>query len=199
MSNKEDGQEERLTKALRLLTENRDHLADAKKRLLEQGANAAVVDRFSARQIVIADEYHREARRRDDVDKYMSLPYWQAKTFFRELEKQTTEQTKMLPSLFDDKVAGSVVVWEHFARDGAITLRRLPMLQIVEGIRMYAASNAGRLPPNLDSLKLPLPINPMTGRAFVYELKGDIAHLTSGESGIDAGSRDYYEIAIKKP
>jgi hypothetical protein len=56
--------------------------------------------------------------------------------------------------------------------------REIAMLRTVEAIRMYGASHGGRLPQRLaDITEVPVPEDPVTGQALVYELKGDVAVL----------------------
>lgn len=56
---------------------------------------------------------------------------------------------------------------------------QIAMLQAIEAIRMYASNHDGKLPPSLADLPYPAPINPFTGQAFEYELRGEAATLTA--------------------
>lgn len=51
-------------------------------------------------------------------------------------------------------------------------------LQTVEAIRMYGANNSGKLPDSLDSLPVPAPADPFTGKPIAYERNGSKAILT---------------------
>jgi hypothetical protein len=42
---------------------------------------------------------------------------------------------------------------------------------------MYAADNDGELPPSLDALPVPAPIEPFTGKVIDYEFRGTSAVL----------------------
>jgi hypothetical protein len=56
---------------------------------------------------------------------------------------------------------------------------------VVEALRLYAAAHEGRLPATLDQItEVPVPLDPVSGRAFDYRLNGDTAVLTSAEKGI---------------
>jgi hypothetical protein len=57
--------------------------------------------------------------------------------------------------------------------------RRFAALRVVEAIRQHAAKHQGELPASLDEVKgLPVPNDPLTGKAFEYAVKGDKATLT---------------------
>jgi hypothetical protein len=63
--------------------------------------------------------------------------------------------------------------------------QRIAMLRAVEALRLYAAAHEGRLPAALDQItEVPVPLDPVSGRAFDYRLNGDTAFLTSAEKGI---------------
>lgn len=55
---------------------------------------------------------------------------------------------------------------------------QIAMLMGVEGIRLFASQNQGKLPAELSLLPYPLPFNPFTGQALQYETSGDRATLT---------------------
>ncbi|MCH8923200.1 MAG: hypothetical protein IIA67_08655 [Planctomycetes bacterium] len=62
----------------------------------------------------------------------------------------------------------------------ARTQRRREVLRIVEALRLYAARHDGRLPEKLsDVTEVPIPINPLTGKAFGYQLDGKTAVLNA--------------------
>jgi hypothetical protein len=51
------------------------------------------------------------------------------------------------------------------------------LLRCVEAVRIYAAEHDGKLPARLDDVRLPLPVDPATGKPFTYKLDGKTAHL----------------------
>ena len=55
---------------------------------------------------------------------------------------------------------------------------QIAMLQTVEAIRLYGAENGGKLPASLANLPVPAPVDPATGKPFLYEVSGDKAVLT---------------------
>ena len=57
--------------------------------------------------------------------------------------------------------------------------QKIAALQCLEAIRIYAARH-NKLPLSLDDIKsVPIPLDPMTMTSFLYELKNDIAVLSS--------------------
>ncbi len=58
------------------------------------------------------------------------------------------------------------------------TQQTVTMLQTVEAIRMHGAQSGGKLPESLQSLSVPAPADPFTGKPLLYELSGDKAILT---------------------
>lgn len=60
--------------------------------------------------------------------------------------------------------------------------QRIAMLRVVESLRLYAAAHGGRLPGKLDEVtEVPLPMDPVTGAPFDYQLEGETAVLRSTE------------------
>ena len=60
----------------------------------------------------------------------------------------------------------------------ARTERTIALLRTLEALRMYAAGHEGRLPSKLEDVTaVPIPIDPMTGKSFVYKCDGNTAVL----------------------
>ena len=59
--------------------------------------------------------------------------------------------------------------------------RHVKFLQTIEALRDYTASHKNQLPKSLDELELHAPIDPLTGKPFLYELNGDKATLRTPE------------------
>jgi hypothetical protein len=56
--------------------------------------------------------------------------------------------------------------------------RDIAALRVIEAVRMYAASHAGRPPKALSDIdRVPVPLNPATGKPFEYRLEGRTAIL----------------------
>ena len=66
---------------------------------------------------------------------------------------------------------------------------------------MHAAEHNGKLPAQLAEVKLPLPVDPITGKPFVYKLDGATATLQgTPPKGLEKVStyNVRYEVTIKK-
>ena len=57
--------------------------------------------------------------------------------------------------------------------------RKVAMLRVVEALRLHAGRR--RLPQKLDQVTIvPIPVDPMYGKAFEYTLKGETAEAFGG-------------------
>ena len=115
----------------------------------------------------------------DDNSKWHSIPYAQAiaSNQYMSLKKRmaTDSQrigwasipTEMFLASFDAVYSAQQRMQQTIA-----------LMQTVEAIRMYGASGEGKLPNSLESLPVPAPVDPLTGKPFQYELRGGKAILT---------------------
>jgi hypothetical protein len=169
---------------------------EAKRFLGERGMPADKVEALEPHQAIALamSRGHREAI--DELVKLHGLPFWQAQGEMKKVEKDFENSRmqqpwnpmlQLLPAL---SMANQRLVQVD---------RKIASLQLVEALRAHVATN-GRFPASLDDLKdTPAPIDPMTGGAFKYELRGDIATIdcTYQDQGRPAqGWR--YELAIAK-
>jgi hypothetical protein len=74
-------------------------------------------------------------------------------------------------------------------------------LRHVEALRLYAAEHDGKLPATLSDFCVPLPIDPVSGKSFVYAIDGAIAHIRG--SSVQAEEKDprsnvHYEVTLQK-
>jgi len=74
-------------------------------------------------------------------------------------------------------------------------------LRCVEALRIHAAEHDGKLPVSLADIKLPLPVDAVTGKPFVYKLDGATAILRGmpppGQEKV-AAYNVRYEVTIAK-
>jgi hypothetical protein len=96
----------------------------------------------------------------------MLLPYWQAETLLAKSHKIEGVHSFYIPLDFY-KVRASQARRDQY----------LDTLRCIEALRMHAAENDGKLPARLEDIKLPLPVDPVTGRSFQYKLEAGIGHL----------------------
>ncbi len=79
--------------------------------------------------------------------------------------------------------------------------RRLAVLRIVEALRFYAAAHQGQLPASLDDIRdVPIPVDPLTGKAFDYRREGERARLSGPAPPPEAAQahKIRYEITLRK-
>jgi hypothetical protein len=79
--------------------------------------------------------------------------------------------------------------------------QRFALLRCVEALRLYAAAHEGQLPAKLDDVGVPLPVDPVTGKAFRYQLKEATAILRgSPPPGMEriAPYNVRYEVTIRE-
>jgi hypothetical protein len=79
--------------------------------------------------------------------------------------------------------------------------QRLALLRHSEALRLDAAWYDGKLPEKLSDIALPLPVDPFTGKPFVYRREGPIAHLSGRPPRGEEKNPVYnirYEVRIRK-
>jgi hypothetical protein len=174
---------------------------NARKSLLAAGKTAAELDAMPPAQVVMLDALVRFRNLRDEHFVWFNAPYAEAIDGMRKSEAKIKALKKepfdylqsmlllLLPAI--DKVYGAQVRTE----------RRLASLRTVEAVRLHAAKNDGKLPANLADVKLvPVPIDPVTGKAFDYGVEGNRFTITvPAPPGVtpDKGNNWKYVVTIK--
>jgi hypothetical protein len=141
----------------------------ARKRLVKSGLPEDKIKLFPPAQVLLVDEKNLFEARRDEWMKAMNLPYWQTESVL--------EESAELKKAGDEDLFGHFLMGHKVRMSQARLEQRLGLLRCVEALRMYAAEHQGQLPGKLANIKLPLPVDPMTGQAFVYRLDGGTAIL----------------------
>jgi hypothetical protein len=167
---------------------NEEHVRAARKRLIEAltPADPTKFESFPPLQIVLLDEKLTFEERRDERTKSLALPYWQARAVF-----------ESIPQLPKDKETPFTLLLAQYGKVKAAQARldqRIGLLRCVEALRMYAAEHDGKLPAKLDDIRLPLPVDPATGKPFTYKLDGKTAHLQGEALVVEVR----YEVTIGK-
>jgi hypothetical protein len=160
-----------------------------KESLAALGHKPADLDRLSPRQIAMMDDYARYERYRDDLMKWTNLPYWELPA---DLAKHK-QPDGILPEL----APAAVKVIQSRAR----VQQYLSLLQAVEAVRMYAAENQGKLPASLAETKVPVPVDPVTGKSFLYEAAGRTAVIRGtapSDRKNDPSFNRVYEVSIRQ-
>jgi len=172
----------------------------AKRALIAAGRKPDEVEAMPAIQVVLLDSVRDFERRRDDLFKWMSLPYLEARPGLRRVDQELKESRAQAGAL---SIAHLFLPAAHKVVDAAARLdRRIAALRCIEAVRLYAAAHDGQLPAALGDIKeVPIPIDPMTGRGFDYKVRGETFILSAGPPPGDA-ALEYntlaYEVTIKR-
>jgi hypothetical protein len=155
----------------------------AKRFLLEHGMTEEQISEYPRVQAVLlaVRRYYEYAR--DEQFKWDFLPYVTAKKSddFQSLSKRLDADGKkygwitepanlLLPALLAIRTAQQRIE------------QQIALAQTIEAIRMHAAENDNRLPNSLEDLRLPAPLDPLTGESFKYEVAGGSAKLTGAKA-----------------
>ncbi len=150
---------------------------EAKRALIAEGRKPEEVEALPSLQVVLIHSLHQYQRLQDDMFKWYGLPYWEARPHFEQADRRIRQARarlegvpfiEMIPAIL--KAAAAPVRLE----------RRVAALRCVEAIRLYAAGHDGKLPGSLDKItEVPIPIDPMTGKAFAYRVSDDRATLSA--------------------
>lgn len=167
---------------------NKEHVRSARKRLVEAlaPADSASFDSLPPLQIVLLDEKLSHEIVRDEVMKALALPYWQADSVL-----------SSVPPIPGEKQSPLLMLIAQFAKVKVAQARldqRIALLRCVEALRIYAAEHDGKLPAKLDDIRLPLPVDPATGKPFTYKVEGKTAHLHGEPLAVEVR----YEVTIGK-
>jgi hypothetical protein len=168
-------------------------LAAARGRLASGGLPEDRLKLFPPEQILLLDERREYEVRRDDVMKFMALPFWVA-----EAQEARAAQVKRPPSLFAEALTPAMKA----VRRAQVRIdQRIALIRIVEALRLHAAEHGGELPASLDEVSVPMPDDPITGKPFRYERVGTSAHLRG--SPPEGAEKDrffnvHYELTVRK-
>ena len=172
---------------------NPEEVRTARDSLVQLGLPAGHVQAWSALHVLLIDDIMHYELYRDELAKYMNLPYWQAKPGIDETLAEVSKLENKWPALAMVSAVGKVKAAQ------ARLDQRFAYLQIIEAIRLHAFKNDGTLPAKLTDIKLPLPVDPITGKPFEYSVAKGVAtlHGENPSPGAELTNR-YYEIIITK-
>jgi hypothetical protein len=174
---------------LKTLSHDEGYIRAARKRLIDAGLAEEKVKLFPASQVVLLEEKFEFSRHRDESRKAMSLPYWQAADVLSAAPPPRKEH-KDAPLRWLKEMGSYLKVKQAQTRLD----QRIALLRCVEALRIYAAEYDGKVPAKLDDIRLPLPVDPATGKPFSYKVDGKTAHL----HGEPVPIRVRYEVTINK-
>lgn len=163
------------------------------------GRTSKEVERMNDSQLLLEFTRLKYEQLRDDMFRWMTLPYAEARPGIEAAEKQLSDEKKdggeIIP--FGAVILPAVSTMKHhYARAD----RRHDVLRIVEALRLYANHHDGKLPQSLaDLTNVPLPkIDPISSRPYEYVLDGDVARLTLPEENRGDKTALVYEITVAR-
>jgi hypothetical protein len=118
-------------------------------------------------QAILLDARRAYEIRRDEGLKLLALAPWQIDAAAH------AEEVARGDELFADLVPR----FSKARRDQGRLEQRIALLRHVEALRMFAAAHDGKLPTKLSDVAVPLPVDPFTGKPFLYTVEGAVAHL----------------------
>jgi hypothetical protein len=175
----------------------------AKKALIAAGRPREKVEAMPPLQVAILHALLEYDAAADNLLLLERRPYWEW------TDPETNVNKRYLQNRWMDYDAAAIPLTQYFlpaikrvtfAR--ARMERKMALLRTIEAIRYYADDHHGQLPPNLAAIKeVPIPIDPVTGKDFIYQLDGDVAKLTAPtptKETPNVGNMVIYELAIRK-
>jgi hypothetical protein len=159
--------------------------------LLSMSYEKDLIQKFPPLQVILLDEKQEYENQCDEAMKLLSLAPWQIDALSGEKRERGGDGlfADLLPHvLLDRRTQGRLE-------------QRIALLRHVEALRLYATGHDGKLPQKLSDIGVPLPVDPFTGKPFVYKLEGTIAHLRGSPPRGEENNSTYnirYEVALGK-
>jgi hypothetical protein len=155
----------------------------ARQSLIDRGKKPEQVDRMPMAQVVLLEELYQYDRLFDEGEKLANLPYWEFRERMNAID-QEIRQTRSEVLQFNTGALMASLLLPAIGKvvESSVRFdRQIDLLRCVEAIRLYAAAHAGQLPAKLDDIKeVPIPTDPMTGKPFKYQARGNQATLYAG-------------------
>jgi len=159
----------------------------AKALLIKQGRREKQVEAMSKEQVVALSAFRNVKRWQQEVGKYYHLPYPATVKGMTSVIKQAKKEPSEFAQALERLMRTRKVI--------ASNTRRFEVLRILEALRIHAAAHDGKLPTHLsDITAVPIPLDPVTGKPFAYQLQGKTAVLR-GPAILDIPLN--YEITMK--
>lgn len=149
----------------------------AKASLIRRGRPMGQVEAMPVPQVLLLNTAEEMFRLRDDMFKWMTLPYHEALAGITKAETEvraSQERGDTLPMATEFLPAVQKTLNANVRIE-----RRFNMLRVIEALRWHAAVNDGRLPARLSDITVaPIPSDPFSGKAFTYQRTEDGATIT---------------------
>jgi len=141
--------------------------------LIERGFGDKEVEAMSLHQVAVLFTVARHRFLLEQAIKYVSLPYPVAIAGIDEAIEQAKQEPYIIP------IARRTFPGMRGPRIAIAQLEReIAVLRVLEALRIFGARHQGLLPERLEDIKaVPVPVDPVTGQAFVYLRDGEKAML----------------------
>ncbi|MGD9644959.1 MAG: hypothetical protein AB7U73_04550 [Pirellulales bacterium] len=166
----------------------------AKRELIARGRPAAEVERMPVAQVVLLAWVQSYREHLDEAIAWGQRPYPEARAGIAKFDERFDASSRQPAALFSRLLLPAI----NAARLAGVRLeQRIALLRTLEALRLYAATHDGALPASLgDVTEVPIPLDPISGESFAYELSGATATLESREQTPYQHIR--YEISVRK-
>jgi hypothetical protein len=164
----------------------------AGQRLVEAGYVPDLVKTFPLTQVILVDEKRDYEVQRDERMKLLALPLCQIDSL-GDGKKEESDGDGLLADLLPHII--------KLRRTQGQLERQIALLRHVEALRMYAAEHDGKLPAKQSDIPVPLPIDPVSGKPFVYAIDGATAHIRGSSVQAeenDPGYNVHYKVTLRK-
>lgn len=166
-------------------------LAAARTFLIDTGMDAKVVRQLPDLQLTVTADVRAYQVFLDDIMAAYGLPHADAVKRIGEIEKDVKAVD---PGIARWLLPSGVKIVAARTR----LRQRLAYFRAIEAIRLYAHEHDGKLPEKLADCSVPIPLDPVTGKAFEYSVKDGVATLHGENPGTEPNTNRYYEIRIRK-
>ena len=169
---------------------------EGRKAIAARGKPADVVAKFPPLQVVLLADLYRFEVLRDELMKWMNLPFAVAVKGLNQTEAMLKREKAQGESILGPRLLPAI----HKVKQAEARIeQRFALLRTIEAIRLYAHENGGKLPAALANIPVPLPPDPVTGKPFTYSVTGDVATL-HGENPLTGSPQTnrHFEIRIRK-
>jgi len=191
-----NGDDPKLGTPLDLTAASLKEYATAKQALVERGLDPKVAEGMPAAQIVLIYTIRTYEDIRDDRFKWFFVSYPEgvlgAEAATEEIQHADQGERQISPLVKFLLVVGNPALIASSRTD-----RDMAILRVIEALRIYGASHDGHLPQSLGEVtEVPVPLDPITGKAFAYRLEGNTATLQVTPL---RGRPATYEIKMARP
>jgi hypothetical protein len=174
----------------------------AKSQLIAQGMDRARVEQMAVGQVMAIYTERKYQQTANDFEKLWYVPFWEMRERSAAIEKRLRMADPLSGNLDREvlPIVSLLLPAMQSARAAQVRLERdIAALRVIEALRMYAAGHDRRLPERLDDVvEVPVPLNPATGKPFLYRLESGTAVLELPSADGTPGYHRRFEIQVSQ-